>query len=55
MVVEQSIESRLAASKFYLTDKEYAVLLELYHHFNQAYNHLPDYIKDAFRARLFRS
>lgn len=38
----------------WLTDKEYAALMELFHEFNAAFNYLPDYIKDAYFTRLYR-
>ena len=39
--------------KYWLTDKEYSALLNLYHEYNDAYLYLPDYIQLAFKARLF--
>lgn len=38
----------------WLTNEEYAALMELFHEFNAAFNYLPDYIKDAYFTRLHR-
>lgn len=40
-------------SNDWLNDKEYAVLCELFHEFNAAFNYLPEYIKAAYYAKLY--
>ena len=40
--------------EYHLDNKEYEALLNLFHHFNAAFNCLPDYIKSAYYARLYR-
>lgn len=37
----------------WLNDKQYQALLSLYNEFKEAFNYLPDYIKDAFYTRLY--
>lgn len=36
-----------------LTPKEYAVLLQLYNEYNEAFKALPNSIHEAFYARLY--
>lgn len=37
----------------WLNDKQYKAVLSLYNEFNEAFIQLPDYIKEAFYARLY--
>ena len=45
-------EQRRRQAEDWLTNKEFEVLLELFHQFNAAFNYLPDYIRNAYQVRL---
>lgn len=36
-----------------MSDKQYSILLDLFHEYNEAFNALPDSIKQAYYARLY--
>ena len=40
-------------NKDWLDNKQYAALAELFHNFDIAFKALPEYIKEAYYARLY--
>lgn len=51
---EDTVVDMTIRDDYILTDRQYYLLLDVYHELNMVFHTSPDYVKIAFFARLYR-